>query len=65
LAARRAYLVVLVTSFSINQGDAKWIVIRQPLRGHNDTPFGRPNPGRPIGCPEVGRSKGVFGGSSY
>jgi hypothetical protein len=24
------------------QGDAKWIVIRGQLRGHNDTPFGRP-----------------------
>jgi hypothetical protein len=25
------------------QEDAKWIVIRGHLRGHNDTPFGRPN----------------------
>jgi hypothetical protein len=25
-----------------DQGDAKWIVIRGQLRGHNDTPFGRP-----------------------
>jgi hypothetical protein len=24
-----------------DQGDAKWIVIRRPLKGHNDTPFGR------------------------
>jgi hypothetical protein len=27
-----------------DQGDAKWIVIRGRLRGHNDTPFGRPTP---------------------
>jgi hypothetical protein len=32
-----------------DQGDAKWIVIRVQLRGHNDTPCGRPAPGRPIG----------------
>jgi hypothetical protein len=25
-----------------DQGDAKWIVVRGPLRGHNDTPFRRP-----------------------
>jgi hypothetical protein len=31
-----------------DQGDAKWIVIRGQLRGHNDTPFGRPTPSRPI-----------------
>jgi len=23
-----------------DQGDAKWIVIRGQLRGHNDTPYG-------------------------
>jgi hypothetical protein len=40
--------------------DAEWIVIRRPLRGHNDTPFGRPTPGRPIGHPQ-----GVFGVFSY
>jgi hypothetical protein len=34
-----------------DQGDAKWMVIRGQLRGHNDTPFGRPTPGRPIGRP--------------
>jgi hypothetical protein len=34
-----------------DQGDAKWIVIRGPLRGHNDTPFGRST----IGHPGVGR----------
>jgi hypothetical protein len=29
-----------------DQADAGWIVIRRPLRGHNDTPFGRPPKGR-------------------
>jgi hypothetical protein len=48
-----------------DQGDAKWIVIRGQLRGHNDMPFGRPTPGRPIGRPGVGRSHGVFGVLSY
>jgi hypothetical protein len=32
-----------------DQGDAKWIVIRGKLRGHNNTPCGRPAPSRPIG----------------
>jgi hypothetical protein len=32
-----------------DQGDARWIVIRGQVRGHNDTPLGRPNPGCPIG----------------
>jgi hypothetical protein len=27
-----------------DQGEAKWIVIRGQLRGHNDTPCGRPTP---------------------
>ena len=48
-----------------DQGDAKWIVIRGPLRGHKDTPFGRPTPGRPIDRPGVGRPQGIFGGFSY
>jgi hypothetical protein len=48
-----------------DQGDAKWIVIRRPLRHHNDKPFGRPNPGWPIGRPAVGHPQGVFGGLSY
>jgi hypothetical protein len=39
-----------------DQGDAKWIVIKGQLRGHNHTPFGRPG---------VGRPSGVFGGFSY
>jgi hypothetical protein len=48
-----------------DQGDAKWIVIRRQLRGHNDTPFGRPTSGLPIGCLGVGRPQGVFDGFSY
>jgi len=28
-----------------DQGDAKWIVIREQLWGHNVMPFGRPTPG--------------------
>ena len=55
---------VILSEFH-DQGDAKWIVIRGQLRGHNDTSFGRPTPGRPIGRPVVGRSQGVFGGLSY
>jgi hypothetical protein len=39
-----------------DQGDAKWIVTRRSLWGHNDTPCGRPAPGRPIG-----RLQGVIG----
>jgi hypothetical protein len=35
-------------------------VITGQLRGHNDTPFGRPTLNRPIGRP-----KGVFGGLNY
>jgi hypothetical protein len=48
-----------------DQGDAKWKVIRQPLRGHNDTPFRRPTPGRPISRPAYGCPQGVFGGLMY
>ena len=48
-----------------DQGDAKWIVIRGQLWGHNDTPFGRPNPDWPIGRPGVDCPQGVFGGLSY
>jgi hypothetical protein len=44
-----------------DQGDAKWIVIRGQLRGHNDTPFGRLTPGQPIGRPVVGCHQGIFG----
>jgi hypothetical protein len=36
-----------------DQGDAKWIVIRRSLWGHNDTPCGRSAPGHPgSGCPQ-------------
>jgi hypothetical protein len=48
-----------------DQGDAEWIVIRGQLWDHNDTPFGWPTPGWPIGLPGVGRPQGVFGGLSY
>jgi hypothetical protein len=48
-----------------DQGDAEWVMIRGPLRGHNDTPFGRPTPGRPIGHPGVGLPQGVLGGLNY
>jgi hypothetical protein len=37
-----------------DQADAKWIVIWEPLRGHNDTSLRWPTPERPIGCPGVG-----------
>jgi hypothetical protein len=43
-----------------DQAEAEWLVIRGLLRGHNDTPFGRPTPGQPIGRPGVGRPLGVF-----
>jgi hypothetical protein len=48
-----------------DQGDAEWMVIKGQLRGHNDTPFGRPTPGRPVGRPGVGHPKGVLGGFRY
>jgi hypothetical protein len=39
-----------------DQGDAKWVVILGQLRGHNDTPFGRPTVYRPLwGWPPFGR----------
>jgi hypothetical protein len=43
------------------QGEAKWILIRGQLRGHYDTTFGRPTPGRPIDRPGVGCPQGIFG----
>jgi hypothetical protein len=46
-------------------GDVKWIVIRRPSRGHNDTPFGRPTLGWLIGCLGVGHPQVVFGVFSY
>jgi hypothetical protein len=48
-----------------DQGDAKWIVIRRLLWDHNDTPCGRPAPGRPIGRPGSSPPQGVMGGFSY
>jgi hypothetical protein len=39
-----------------DQGDAKWIVIRRQLSGHNDFSFGRPTSGWPIG-----RLQDIFG----
>jgi hypothetical protein len=48
-----------------DKADAEWIVIRRPLRGHNDTPFGRPIPGRLISRLGVGHPQGVFGVFSY
>jgi hypothetical protein len=38
---------------SYDQADAEWIVIWRQLRGHNDTPFGRPTP-RPAYRPHGG-----------
>jgi hypothetical protein len=48
-----------------DQGDAKWIVFRRSLRGHNDTPCGRPASDRPIGRPGSGVPQGVIGVFSY
>jgi hypothetical protein len=43
-------------------GGKEWgWVIRLPLWGHNDMPFGLPTPDWPIGHPGAGRPKGVFG----
>jgi hypothetical protein len=44
-----------------DQADAKWIVIRTSLWGHNDTPCRLPSPGRPIGHPGSGHPEGVIG----
>jgi hypothetical protein len=48
-----------------DQGDAEWIVIRKPSKGHNDTPFWWPILGWPISRPGVGHPQGVFGVLSY
>jgi hypothetical protein len=37
-----------------DQADAKWIVIKGLLRGHEDTPCWRPTHSRPICCLGVG-----------
>jgi hypothetical protein len=63
LSATRLFKVFSEGKFH-DQGYAKWIVIREQLRSHNDTPFGRPTPSRPIGRPVVGRPQGVFDGFS-
>jgi hypothetical protein len=42
------------------QVDTKWIVIMGQLRGHNDTPFERPTPSRPIGGLAALREQLVF-----
>jgi hypothetical protein len=48
-----------------DQGDAKWIVIRRSLWGPNNTPCGRPAPGRPIRRLGSGRPQGIIGVFSY
>jgi hypothetical protein len=48
-----------------DQGDAKLIVVRGQLRGHNNMPFRWPIPGRPISHSGVGRPEDVFGSFSY
>jgi hypothetical protein len=46
----------------ISDGEsAEWIVIRGPLRGHNDMSFGGQTSSRPMGRPGVGHPQGVFG----
>jgi hypothetical protein len=44
-----------------DQGDAKWIVSRRSLWGHDDMPCGQPAPSRPIAHLESGRPQGVIG----
>jgi hypothetical protein len=61
MALRRNSFSIFTVGEFHDQGDAKSIVIRRPLRGHNDTPFGRATSGQPIGRPGVGHSQGVFG----
>jgi hypothetical protein len=43
-----------------DQADAEWIVIRGPLRGHNNMPYGRLTPGQPVGCPESATLRAYF-----
>jgi hypothetical protein len=45
----------------LDKGDAKWIVIRGQLRGHNNMPFGWPTSSQPIGHSVVGCPQGVIG----
>jgi hypothetical protein len=51
--SKKSFPEVLTGEFH-DQVNAKWIVIRGLLRGHNNLHCGRPNPGQPIGCPGVG-----------
>ena len=51
---------VLVEEEGLVRQTLNGLVIRRSLWGHNDTPFGRPTPGRPVGRPGVGRPLGVF-----
>jgi hypothetical protein len=51
-----------MASRMVIKADAGWMVIRGgALWGLNDTPCGRPTPGRPIGRPRVGLPQVVFG----
>jgi hypothetical protein len=53
-------ILLLAQGVSHDQADAEWIGIRTQLRGHNDTPFGRPALGWPSGRPGSGHPSGVF-----
>jgi hypothetical protein len=48
-----------------DQGDAKWIVNRRSLWGHNDMPCGQPAPSRPIGHLGSGRLQSIMCSLSY
>jgi hypothetical protein len=48
-----------------DQGDAKWIVIRGHLRGHNDILVRRPTPRRPISLLGVSYPQGLSSVFSY
>jgi hypothetical protein len=58
-------LIIIFQVDALIRKTLKWIVIRGPLRGHNDTFFGLPTPDRPIGRPGVGHPQGVFSIFSY
>jgi hypothetical protein len=57
--------IIFLLVNSMIRVDAKWIVFRGKLKGHNDTPFEQPTLGRPIGRLGVGRPQGFIGGFSY
>jgi hypothetical protein len=48
-----------------DQVEANRIVIRRPLRGHNNTPCRRSTNSRPIGRPRAGCPQDVFNVFSY